>query len=136
MISTITGCNGQFSNQEEDDMNGLSGNMIRYQARYDANKKRLWIAGAAVILILLFISFGLLSKTVTAERTSSRHKLIASVEVKQGDTLWEIASAYISEEYDSINEYIQEIKATNGMASDEIHAGNYIIIPYYADASK
>ncbi|NLC17741.1 MAG: LysM peptidoglycan-binding domain-containing protein [Clostridiales bacterium] len=116
-------------------MSRLSGNMIKYQTCYESNKRRIWIAGTAVLLLVLLFSVVFISKTVTAQRIGSRQKLITSVEVKQGDTLWSIASAYISDEYDSIHEYIKEIKTSNGLASDEIHAGNYIIVPYYADTS-
>lgn len=110
--------------------------MIRYQTCYESDKRRIWLAGVAVLMLVLLFSIGFIAKTVTAQRNGNRQKLITSVEVKQGDTLWSIASAYISEEYDSIHEYIKEIKASNGLASDEIHAGNYIIVPYYADASN
>ena len=56
--------------------------------------------------------------------------------VQQGDTLWSIASKYYSDEYDDMNDYIKEIKYSNRMYSDDIHTGNYIIVPYYADASN
>ena len=35
----------------------------------------------------------------------------------------------------NMNEYIEEIKDSNGMVSDTIHTGNFIIVPYYADTS-
>lgn len=117
-------------------MSRLSGNVIICQTFYESYKRRIWLAGAAVLLLVLLFSIGFISKTVTAQRAGSRQKLIASVEIKQGDTLWGIASSYISEEYGSISEYIEEIKASNGLISDEIHAGNYIIVPYYADISN
>jgi hypothetical protein len=28
--------------------------------------------------------------------------------------------------------YIREIKETNGLSSDTIHEGNYIVVPYFA----
>lgn len=117
-------------------MSRLSKIIVESQTYYDSNKRRIWIAGAAILLILLVFSIGFITKTVTAERSGSRSKLVTSVEVQKGDTLWSIASAYISDEYDSIHEYIGEIMDSNGMASDEIHAGNFIIVPYFADASN
>ena len=57
------------------------------------------------------------------------------MEIQRGDTLWSIASTYISDEYKDLNEYIDEIMISNGMSSDIIQAGKYIIVPYYADAS-
>lgn len=106
------------------------------QVYYEANKKRIWILGGIILFILVLFSVGFITKTVTAQRNSERAKLVTSIEVKKGDTLWSIASVFMSEEYDNINEFIEEIKDSNGMATDKIHAGNYIIIPYYADASN
>lgn len=102
---------------------------------YHYNKKRIWIAGIAVLAIILVLSLSFFPKTVTAQRNGERVKLVTSVEIKRGDTLWSIATEYMSDEYDNIKDYIKEIKKSNGMSSDEIHTGNYIVIPYYSDAT-
>jgi cell division protein YceG involved in septum cleavage len=100
------------------------------------NRKRVWLAGLILFVFLLIFSAVFFSKTVTAQRSGDRFKLVTSVEIKKGDTLWSIATEYITDEYSNLNEYINEIKDTNGLVSDTIHAGNYILVPYYADASK
>ncbi len=103
---------------------------------YQLNKKRIWRFGIAVLLLVVILSVFFITKTVTAQRSADRTKLVTCIEVKKGDTLWGIASTYFTDEYNDLNEYIEEIKDSNGMVSDEIHAGNYIIVPYYADASE
>jgi hypothetical protein len=103
---------------------------------YRLNKKRVWSIGLAVLLVLVILSVFFITKTVTAQRSIDRTKLVTSIEVKKGDTLWSIASEYVTDEYNDLNEYIDEIKNSNGMVSDEIHTGNYIIVPYYVDASN
>lgn len=103
------------------------------QNYYQLNKKRVWIIGAAILLLLIIFSVSFITKTVTAQRNGDRAKLVTCVEVKKGDTLWSIASEYYSDEYDDMNEYIAEIKDSNGMSSDDIHTGNFIIVPYYTD---
>ena len=103
---------------------------------YQLNKKRIWRYGFAVLLMVVILSVFFITKTVTAQRAVDRTKQVTCIEVKKGDTLWDIASAYVTEEYDDLNDYIKEIKDSNGMVSDEIQAGNYIIVPYYADASS
>lgn len=103
---------------------------------YQMNKKRIWVIGVVILLVLILFSVGFISKTVTAQRNGDRIKLVTSIEIKKGDTLWSIASDYMSEEYDDMNEYIEEIKESNGMFTDDIRTGNYIIVPYYADASS
>jgi hypothetical protein len=102
---------------------------------YQLNKKRVWRFGVAVLLLLVLFSVFFITKTVTAQRAVDRTKLVTCIEVQKGDTLWSIASSYFTDEYHDLNEYINEIKDSNGMVSDEIHTGNYIIVPYYADAS-
>ncbi|HKL80758.1 MAG TPA: LysM peptidoglycan-binding domain-containing protein [Mobilitalea sp.] len=111
-------------------MNSLNdNNVIMY-------RRRMWIIGSLLLIFLVLFSLYFFSKTVTAQRDGERTKLVTSVEVKKGDTLWSIASNFISYEYDDMNDYIDELIDSNGLATDTIHAGNYIIVPYYADASR
>lgn len=106
------------------------------QNYYQANKKRVWLIGAITLFLIILLSLSLVTKTATAQRSIERVKLVASIEIQKGDSLWSIASEYMSEEYDDMNDYIEEIKDSNGMVSDEIHSGNYIIVPYYADVTN
>jgi cell division protein YceG involved in septum cleavage len=99
-------------------------------------RRRAFLFGFVLFVVLSFFSIVFITKTVTAEREMDRAKKITSVQIKKGDTLWSIAKSYISDEYNDIDDYIDEIKTSNGLSSDTIHAGNYIIVPYYTDASK
>jgi hypothetical protein len=117
-------------------MNRTADYIMEGSRYYQLNKKRIWRFGMALLLLVVIFSVFFITKTVTAQRAADRTKLVTTVEVKKGDTLWDIASLYFTEEYDDLNEYIEEIKDSNGLVSDEIHVGNYIIIPYYADASE
>jgi LysM repeat protein len=117
-------------------MNRTATIMMESQNYYRANKKRIWIIGAAILVAVVLFSVLSITKTVTAQREGNRAKLVTSIEVKNGDTLWSIASNFISDEYNDMNEYISEIKDSNGMASDDIRVGNFIIVPYYVDASR
>lgn len=117
-------------------MNRTTNTIMGSNEYYQMNKKRLWMIGAALLFIVLLFSVFFITKTVTAQRNVDRTKLVTCIEVKKGDTLWSIASEFSSDEYNDMNEYIEEIKDSNRMISDEIHAGNYIIVPYYADASE
>ncbi len=117
-------------------MNRTANIMEESNNYYRLNKKRIWMLGAAILIVAILFSVCFITKTVTAQRNIDRTKLVTSIEVTKGDTLWSIASEFISEEYDDMNEYIEEIKDSNSMDSDDIHVGNYIIVPYYADASR
>ena len=116
-------------------MNRAADYIMNGSRYYQLNKKRIWRYGIAVLLLVVVFSVFFITKTVTAQRAVDNAKLVTTIEVKKGDTLWDIASLYFTDEYNDLNEYIEEIKDSNGMVSDEIYAGNYIIIPYYAEAS-
>lgn len=86
------------------------------------------------IMSIMIFSLSIISTTVNAERSLSREKVIASIKVEEGDSLWSIASEYITDEYDSMDSYIKEIQRSNGLTSEVIHEGSYIIVPYYKSA--
>ena len=98
-----------------------------------AGKNLKWM-GIAVIFVIIILTIIFTTKTATATNNNKRVKQVASVQIQKGDTLWSIASRYMSCEYKNLNEYIEEIMLSNGLTSDKIHAGNYIIVPYYTDA--
>ena len=53
-----------------------------------------------------------------------------SIEIKQGDSLWGIASRYKLES-ESIADYIDEIIDMNQLSSEQITAGKSLMIYYY-----
>ena len=61
-------------------------------------------------------------------------KYYKSIEIKQGDTLWGIAQKYMTDEYNSLQEYIEEIKELNGLTSDNLKESKHLLVAYY-DAS-
>ena len=86
-----------------------------------------------IILCGVLIGSGIMAagKSKASEKNAS-FKYYTSIEIEQGDTLWSIASEYISAEYDSIQDYIEEVKELNQLGPDDIHAGQYLMIPYYS----
>lgn len=109
-------------------------NIRHHRTRIDRIK--LWLIGSLMLVLLILSSIYVFSKTVTAQRDVERMKLVTSVEIQKGDTLWSIAKSYISDEYEDIHEYVDELMESNGLVSDTIHAGNYIIVPYYMNSSE
>ena len=98
--------------------------------------------GFLAVLFICMICVIVLSVTVPAAANESAAaaqkdpacKYYKSILIEKGDTLWTIAERYISEEYASKTNYIEEVKHMNNLRTDEIHAGNYLVIPYYDDA--
>ena len=89
-----------------------------------------------LFLLTLFGCFLLAGKYLfftdnAAEEEKQLCKSYTSIEIRPGDSLWSIASEYMTDDYDSIQEYVRDIKSLNGLGSDEIHAGKFLLVPYY-----
>lgn len=83
-----------------------------------------------VAISFLFISFSTEANDLAHQPS---YKYYKSIEISKGDTLWSIANDnFDAAHYRDIQEYITEVKKLNTLASDDIVAGNYVIVPYYA----
>lgn len=78
-----------------------------------------------------FVLFGSI-KTQAAPAELS-YKYYTSIQVHKGDTLWNIANTYMTQEYADVNEYMNEICTINHIDAGEIHSGQYLTIPYYSN---
>ncbi|MFQ7552596.1 MAG: hypothetical protein ACLRMZ_22700 [Blautia marasmi] len=67
---------------------------------------------------------------------SSRTKYYASIQIEKGTSLWKIAGDYMTEEYHSEQEYIEEVMQMNHLESDIIYEGAYLCVPYYSSEQK
>lgn len=101
------------------------------------NNNRIRSLGILLIM-LVFVGSIALSFTLkaTASESHEKYKYFKSVQIQTGDTLWSIADEYVSEEYASKEAYIKEVKEMNALTSNEIHSGNYLVIPYYDEEQK
>ena len=82
--------------------------------------------------MIICVSFGafFVSAHEKAGTDDIVYKYYKSIEILAGDTLWEIAQEYRTADYDSLHAYINELKAVNGLTSDEIQAGQYLTVIY------
>ena len=70
---------------------------------------------------------------VQASSEPVHYKYFRSIMVYSGDTLSAISSRYIDDHYTSVQDYIDEVCEMNHLQdADDIHAGDYLIIPYYS----
>ena len=81
----------------------------------------------SVIVLILFHNFH-----VQAEKPAA-NKRYTDICVEKGDTLWDIALEYMSEEYASPAQLIREIQEINQIGT-VLHCGQYLVIPYYTEA--
>ena len=84
-------------------------------------------------LVLIFcILFGINSKKQNPEAATSNQKYYTCITIEEDETLWTIAEKHYSEEYDSYQEYIDEVKFINNLTDDTIYRGAKLVIPYSA----
>ena len=87
--------------------------------------------GLIITLSILFSNRLVSAHDNIHENQSNKPKYYKSIQIQSGDTLWRIAEQHMSREYDSITDYIIEVKRINNLASDDIQANQYLTIPYY-----
>lgn len=61
------------------------------------------------------------------------YKYYASIQIKEGDSLWSIAAEYAPSCAMDKETYVKELKAINKLHKDTIHAGQYLTIFYYSE---
>lgn len=91
------------------------------------------VALIAVIVIASVLYVSISNKDVTeADANSASSKYYACITVQPGDTLWDIAQVYMTDEYSSVQEYIDDVVYTNELKSaSNIKAGSVLLVPYY-----
>lgn len=98
--------------------------------------------GLLAIAIILVVALGILlgssmNAMASSEKDiSSYNKYYVSIRVESGDTLWTIADEYVEGFNLSKSDYIKEVCQINSISEDNIHAGDYIVVPYYSQDIK
>ncbi len=98
--------------------------------------------GFLAIAIIVIVSLGiLLGSSINALASSEKdiasyNKYYVSIRVESGDTLWTIADEYVDGFNISKSDYINEVCKINEISENEIHAGDYIVVPYYSQEIK
>lgn len=110
--------------------------MMRTRKKTEKSVRSLFYA-VLFLTAVIFIALFWTSSTANAGTGSSgRHKYFTSIEIEGGTSLWDIAETYMTAEYGSAEEYIEEVKAMNHLKSDLIYEGSYLCIPYYSSEIK
>lgn len=87
------------------------------------------------IICVLFLSFTYQAIVSNADETTEdvSYKYYTSIMIESGDTLWTLAEEYGDDiHYDSVADYINEVMQINHLNSEQINAGEYLIVPYYS----
>ena len=119
-----------------DKISERANNSLEKRAAVVRSQKRM-----IALVVIAVIFFGILlgtgiSALASNDKSTAQYKYYKSICIEEGDTLWDIAGEYTEGTGMDRDEYIQEICDLNGIYSEEIHAGDYIIVSYYSDELK
>ena len=112
-------------------------NYLSYKARLEISKRRRaeQIRKRIIMVCLVVLVFATtvlaITQRASADTPETRKKTCTSIEIQPGDTLWNIAETYYTEECQDLRSYIDEIKKTNNMHDDKLISGRHLIVPYY-----
>lgn len=110
--------------------------------RRKIQKRNLQLRAAAALLSFVAVIFLLIfhftpqNTQADSEPKAPTYKYYTSIRVSSGDTLWDIANEYRTEEYSSISSYISEVREINHLKSNQITDGMYLCVPYYSEECK
>lgn len=105
-----------------------------YMEKQKGNQKKM----LALLATALFITIGsvIFGSTFSdahgnTEEEPVLYKYYKSIEIQPGDTLWDIANEYMTDEYEDTREYIEELKELNSLSSDNIQESQRLMVVYY-----
>ena len=93
------------------------------------NKLFLCFAAVLTAAVIGILGIGQLADA-HEESGHQGESLYKSIQIQDGDTLWEIAEEYKTSEYESIYDYIDDLMAINGLVTDQIQEGQYLTVVY------
>lgn len=98
-------------------------------------RRRIVFIFLSLFLALLFsLSMSNLKIQANEKVDEIGYKYFTVYEIEMGDTLWNLAEKYIDERYyESLNQYIEEVKEINHLKNDNIVRGDTIVLPYYSN---
>ncbi len=104
----------------------------RVRRQREMMKNFLILAMTVCLIVTCSVALSGFRSNAKDDSTETSYKYYKSIVVSGDDTLWSIAEEHMDvDHYDSINDYINEVKAMNSLSDDAIHYGTHLIIPYY-----
>ena len=93
-------------------------------------KKRLFLSIMVLVLGSGICGFSLLNSMAEVSDSPKMVLYYKSIEIKSGDTLWNIAEEYAPNTGLSTAEYVVQLKNINHLDKDTIHAGRNLMVMY------
>lgn len=108
----------------------IRNNRIRRQR--EMRKNVLLVIMTICLIVTAAVSMNSFLSNAKEESNPISNKYFKSITIENGDTLWSIAQEYMDDDhYETVNDYINEVKKMNSLSNDDITYGQHLIIPYY-----
>ena len=93
--------------------------------------------GLILCVTCLFVCalFNVFASDVGKDSEEPENIYYTSVRIQSGDTLWEIAEETMPDDCVSVQAYVETLKKMNNLDTDDLQAGQYLIIAYTAEDS-
>ncbi len=80
-----------------------------------------------------FVFGSIITRTQSCMAQNNENKYFTNITVMEGDTLWNVAEKYMDDEhYSSIYDYMDELRRMNNLTSDNLYAGQNLVVTYYS----
>ncbi len=87
-------------------------------------------AALLVIVFLVLVTVGSSIVNAAAAPSQEKERTYATISIKSGDTLWDIASQYANNNHMSVNDYMKELIQINQLPTTQINYGQKLIVFY------
>ncbi len=105
--------------------------------RYRFRRNLCILCCSCVLLLAGTISFHAFSSSANTEDAQVYYKYYTHYHVNAGETMETIATRYMDEHYDSMEEYLKEVYGINGYTTEHIlRSGEVVVFPYYSTEYK
>lgn len=102
------------------------------ERRREVRKHIALILIGIVLVIGISLSYHVIRSQANSEIGEVQYKYYKSVVLAYGDTLWSVAEEYADVHYEDAEDYINEVMKINHLKSEDVDAGQYLIVPYYS----
>ena len=109
--------------------------MKRKYRKKDENVQQKQMVNVVCFTIAMVITCSVFLSSIVTQAAPSKetYKYYTSIQIKSGDTLWDISERYMTNEYKDRRAYMKEVCAINHISENEIHAGQFLVVPYYSE---
>ena len=129
----------EYKREQEDYDMSKKEQLSKQRLRIQQVKRQKFFIGILAVCFALIMSIkaaAFSSEARSNDEPVQKYKYYKSIQINTGDTLWNIAKENMTAEYDSITDYIKEVKEINNLTNDYIISGSYLTIPYYDSEFK